>query len=127
MIGARSIRVRGVVQGVGFRPPGRHSRARELVTKRVRPFATRSVGRLAALPGFIRELTFEGQAAIGLGHWARGAAATVALPGGVFQQLKEIAAEIKLPVWTNCAVPPNDGGISLGQASLACFQEVRHA
>jgi hydrogenase maturation protein HypF len=26
-----------------------------------------------------------------------------------------------LQVWTNHAVPPNDGGISLGQAALAVF------
>ena len=26
-----------------------------------------------------------------------------------------------LEIWTNHAVPPNDGGISLGQAALATF------
>jgi hydrogenase maturation protein HypF len=33
----------------------------------------------------------------------------------------------KLRVWTNAAVPPNDGGISLGQAALAAFQEAADA
>jgi hydrogenase maturation protein HypF len=27
----------------------------------------------------------------------------------------------RLDIWTNHAVPPNDGGISLGQAALAAF------
>jgi hydrogenase maturation protein HypF len=54
---------------------------------------------------------------------------TVVLSGGVFQNellledLKSMLAEGErsLQVWTNHAVPPNDGGISLGQAALAAF------
>jgi len=52
---------------------------------------------------------------------------TVALSGGVFQNellladLKSLLADGALQVWTNHAVPPNDGGISLGQAALAAF------
>jgi len=51
----------------------------------------------------------------------------VVLSGGVFQNellledLKSMLAEGSLQVWTNHAVPPNDGGISLGQAALAMF------
>jgi hydrogenase maturation protein HypF len=49
----------------------------------------------------------------------------VALSGGVFQNvllLEEVASRLAvagLAVWTNRAVPANDGGISLGQAALA--------
>ena len=52
---------------------------------------------------------------------------TVVLSGGVFQNellledLKSMLAEGSLQVWMNHAVPPNDGGISLGQAALAMF------
>jgi hydrogenase maturation protein HypF len=52
---------------------------------------------------------------------------TVVLSGGVFQNellledLKSMLAEGSVQVWTNHAVPPNDGGISLGQAALAAF------
>jgi hydrogenase maturation protein HypF len=52
---------------------------------------------------------------------------TVVLSGGVFQNellledLKSLLANGSLQVWTNHAVPPNDGGISLGQAALAAF------
>jgi hydrogenase maturation protein HypF len=48
--------------------------------------------------------------------------------GGVFQndlllgELAERCGAAGLEVWTNHAVPPNDGGISLGQAALAAFQ-----
>jgi len=52
---------------------------------------------------------------------------TVVLSGGVFQNellledLKSLLTNGALQVWTNHAVPPNDGGISLGQAALAAF------
>jgi hydrogenase maturation protein HypF len=55
------------------------------------------------------------------------AADTVVLSGGVFQNelllqdLKSLIAGERLEIWTNCSVPPNDGGISLGQAALAAF------
>ena len=35
--------------------------------------------------------------------------------------LKSLFANTGLQVWTNYTVPPNDGGISLGQAALAAF------
>ena len=52
---------------------------------------------------------------------------TIVLSGGVFQNellledVKTLLAAEALSVWTNHAVPPNDGGISLGQAALAAF------
>jgi hydrogenase maturation protein HypF len=52
---------------------------------------------------------------------------TVVLSGGVFQNellledLKSLLTGGPLQVWTNHAVPPNDGGISLGQAAMAAF------
>jgi hydrogenase maturation protein HypF len=52
---------------------------------------------------------------------------TVVLSGGVFQNemllsdLQSILADLGLRVWTNHAVPPNDGGISLGQAAVAAM------
>ncbi|MCU1304156.1 MAG: (NiFe) hydrogenase maturation protein HypF [Candidatus Sulfotelmatobacter sp.] len=172
--------------------PERYCHALELVPKDVRTFGTTSVGRLfdtaAALVGFTREITFEGQAAIWLEQLARGAPLTepypfsfvddeldfrplllavaqdrvrgrnvreiarafhrgiaqglcdalhviagsyaldtVVLSGGVFQNellledLKSHLAQESLQAWTNHAVPPNDGGISLGQAALAAF------
>jgi len=172
--------------------PQRYRGALELVRKDVRTFATTSVGRLfdaaAALIGFTREITFEGQAAIWVEQLARKASVadaylfpldgaqldfrpllkavvedrargrdimeiarcfqrgiaqglrdavleisrtqqldTVVLSGGVFQNellledLKFLLAKESLEVWTNHAVPPNDGGISLGQAALAAF------
>jgi hydrogenase maturation protein HypF len=50
----------------------------------------------------------------------------VVLSGGVFQNellLEDLKSLTNgsLQVWTNHAVPPNDGGISLGQAALAAF------
>jgi hydrogenase maturation protein HypF len=50
---------------------------------------------------------------------------TVVLSGGVFQNglllrdLKHLFSGGRLQVWTNSAVPANDGGISLGQAAVA--------
>jgi hydrogenase maturation protein HypF len=52
---------------------------------------------------------------------------TIVLSGGVFQNgllledFKSLLAGGPLQVWTNHAVPPNDGGISLGQAAMAAF------
>jgi hydrogenase maturation protein HypF len=172
--------------------PSRYAAAAELVAKGVRSFPTTSMGRLfdtaAALTGFTREMSFEGQAAMWLEQLAqrggpaapypfpfeageldfrpllasvladrrRGcpsqaiarafhsgvalglaaaaiqlardrSAIAVALSGGVFQNnllLAEVSYHLSqagLEVWTNQVVPPNDGGISLGQAALAAF------
>ncbi len=180
------------VMTVPFNFPERYRNALQLVRKGVRTITTTSVGRLfdaaAALLGFTREITFEGQAAIWLEQLARGAPATepyafpfvnneldfrplllavaqdrvlgrerkevarafqlgvahgvrdataavcqahglntVVLSGGVFQNelllrdLKSLFETASIQVWTNQAVPPNDGGISLGQAALAAF------
>jgi len=54
---------------------------------------------------------------------------TVVLSGGVFQNellLEDLKSKLtegegSLQVWTNHAVPPNDGGVSLGQSALAAF------
>jgi len=176
-----------------FNFPERYRDASELLRKGVRTFPTTSAGRLfdaaAALLGFTREISFEGQAAVWLEQLARGARIaepyrfprsgdsldfrpllyavamdrvrgrdikeiarafhrgiarglcdsvshlshrygvdTVVLSGGVFQNellLEEIKSLLHggpLQVWTNHSVPPNDGGISLGQAALAAFQ-----
>ena len=177
-----------------FRFPRRFEHAQRLVRNQVRVFPTTSVGRLfdaaAALLGFTREITFEGQAAMWLeqlarpallpspypfpltgteldfrplldavihdrrrGHdpreiarafhlgIARGIRAavrstgieTVVLSGGVFQNqvlledVKSLLEPDGFRIWTNRAVPPNDGGISLGQAALAAFPESPHA
>jgi hydrogenase maturation protein HypF len=170
----------------------RYKDALELIHKGVRTFSTTSIGRLfdaaAALLGFTREVTFEGQAAMWLEQLARNASSTepypfpfdgeeldfrpllqsvigdrlrgrdpgeiarafhrglaeglrnavsaictaehldvVVLSGGVFQNellledLKLLFASEPIEIWTNHAVPPNDGGISLGQAALAAF------
>ncbi len=65
----------------GF-PPERYALARSMIAKNVRTFATTSMGRLfdtvAALLGFTREITFEGQAAMWLEHLASGAVAVSA-------------------------------------------------
>jgi hydrogenase maturation protein HypF len=53
----------------------------------------------------------------------------VILSGGVFQNellledLKSLLETESVEVWTNHTVPPNDGGISLGQAALAAFAQ----
>lgn len=170
----------------------RYHNATQLIGHGVRTFSTTSMGRLfdaaAALLGFVRETSFEGQAAIWLEQLAKAAPAadaypfpfaeseldfrpllecaisdrirgrsisetarafqlgiaqglyeaieticdereirTVVLSGGVFQNellledLNPLLHAEKLHVWTNHAVPPNDGGISLGQAALAAF------
>ena len=171
----------------------RYQAARQLIEREVRTFATTSVGRLfdaaAALLGFVRETTYEGQAAIWVEQIAGGASnedaypfpfadneldfrpllssviqdrkrnrataeiarafqrgvaqglfgaikmvceeydlRTVVLSGGVFQNellladLKPLLDGENLQIWTNHAVPPNDGGISLGQAAIAAFE-----
>jgi len=177
-----------------FQFPPRYQKASELVRKRVRCFPTTSMGRLfdtaAALLGFVRPITFEGQAAIWVETLARGSPPvepylfpfcnqaldfvpllqaivhdrlsardpseiarafqsgvaqglfnavctiaqerrleTVVLSGGVFQNdlllrdLKTLFGRTPIRVWTNHIVPPNDGGISLGQAALAAFRK----
>ena len=180
-----------------FHFPERYRESLQLVRKDVRIFPTTSVGRLfdaaAALLGFTREVTFEGQAAMWVEHLARSAgfaepyefpfddgeldfrpllqalavdrrtgrdpgecarafqrgiatglfdAITVlcqtyatdiaVLSGGVFQNelllhdLKSLLAGSRVDIWTNRSVPPNDGGISLGQAALATFDYLKH-
>jgi len=175
--------------GAPFNFPPRYQQARELVLRDVRCFPTTSVGRLfdtvAALLGFTREVTYEGQAAVWLEQLAisgapagayscpfseheldfrpilmgvvearklgqspsdiarafhRGVARGVAdaitglaeefgasmavLSGGVFQNdlllagVLDCLSSTSIRIWTNRHVPPNDGGISLGQAAL---------
>jgi hydrogenase maturation protein HypF len=175
-----------------FSFPPRYRGAAELLRKDVRTFTTTSVGRLfdaaAALLGFTRSMSFEGQAAMWLERQARSAPSaeaypfpfvsgqldfrpllshliadrqsgrpinevarafqlglasgvakaaqqlcaahatdTIALSGGVFQNellLADLQSQLQpsgLAIWTNHAVPANDGGISLGQAALAAF------
>jgi hydrogenase maturation protein HypF len=181
------------VTAAPFDFPARYRHALELVKKQVRSFTTTSIGRLfdsaAALLGFTRPITFEGQAAMWVESLARKAKAieaypfpladgeldfrplllalaedrkrgrssnqsarafqlgiatgvrdaatalcerlktdTVVLSGGVFQNelllrdIRDLVGNAGLEIWTNHAVPPNDGGISLGQAALAAFQ-----
>jgi hydrogenase maturation protein HypF len=172
-----------------FDLPPRYRQARALAASGLRTFTTTSVGRLldtaAALLGFTRAITFEGQAAIRLEQLARGGTDrgyplpfadglidhaplltalmedrlrglpeadlahsvhealartvaragrqlceahdldTVALSGGVFQNrlllalLERAFAGSGLALWVQREVPPNDGGLSLGQAALA--------
>jgi len=67
-----------------FHFPERYSRARELVARGFRTFPTTSAGRLfdtvAALLGFTREMSFEGQAALWLEQLARRSPAVTPLP-----------------------------------------------
>ncbi len=178
--------------GAPFHFPERYTACRQLLRSGTRIFATTSLGRLfdagAALVGFTRPTTFEGQAAIWLEHVARRAAPVegyelpfdgreldfrpfleavvrdrvrgrdvaaiarafhaglagglsgaairlagaagidrIVASGGVMQNallardLRRLLAAAGLELWTNHAVPPNDGGISLGQAALAAF------
>lgn len=57
---------------------------------------------------------------------------TVVLSGGVFQNsllqadLRTLFAKSTMNVWTGNGVPPNDGGISLGQAALAAARHLTH-
>jgi hydrogenase maturation protein HypF len=175
-----------------FSFPSRYLDALQLVQANVRSFETTSMGRLfdtaAALLGFTREVTFEGQAAMWLERLASHASVTDAYPfpfmgneldfrplfdavirdrlrgrneaeiarafqrgiaeglraaivmlcrapevdtvvlsGGVFQNelllhdMKSLLEPEHLQIWTNYVVPPNDGGISLGQAALAAL------
>jgi hydrogenase maturation protein HypF len=182
-------------------PPFNFSRkfaqALELVNRNVRTFPTTSTGRLfdtvAALLGFTREISFEGQAAMWVEYLARGARRcepyafpmvgneldfrpllqaviqdrirgreiseiarafqrgialgirdcvtdlcrkysldTIVVSGGVFQNellLEDLKALLapELHIWTNRAVPANDGGISLGQAAMAAFAAEQEA
>jgi hydrogenase maturation protein HypF len=173
--------------------PDRYRLILQIARKGVRTFTTTSIGRLfdtvAALVGFTRPISFEGQAAMWLEHLAhrhtgsptaypfprvdheldfrpllrsaiddrlrgedpsaiarrfhRGLAQgiceavlavvrqhkldTVVLSGGVFQNelllqdLGSLLDDSGFQVWTNSAVPANDGGVSLGQAALAAF------
>ena len=176
--------------GPPFGFPARYRSARALIERGMRTFRTTSVGRLfdtaAALLGFTRPVTYEGQAAMWLeslatagrserapaAPWRDGeldfrplleeliggrlggrdtaglarqfhdslaagiadAAAAlcdeygvngVVLSGGVFQNARltdmigRRLAERAIPVWMNRIVPPNDGGVSLGQAAMS--------
>jgi len=181
-----------VMSEAPFDFPRRYSDALQLVGKKIRTFETTSMGRLfdaaAALLGFTREISFEGQAAMWLEQLAqtasnsdgypfpvsdgtldfrpllsalaqdrlrgkepsaiarafqRGVATglcnavetlcesnnmrTAVFSGGVFQNemllrdAKEMLEPEDIRIWTNAGVPPNDGGISLGQAAMAAF------
>lgn len=169
--------------------PPRYRHAQRLIASGTRIFPTSSAGRLfdaiAALLGFTRPITFEGQAAMWLEQlawggqpradswfelrdgeldfraalraviegrlagwplpdlarafhysFARGIADAIeefseahdlhvaVLSGGVFQNqmllhdLKAMIDGSAVDLWVNRVVPPNDGGISLGQAAL---------
>jgi hydrogenase maturation protein HypF len=177
-----------------FHFPDRYESSLKLLSSGIRTFRTSSAGRLfdtaAALVGFTRPVTFEGQAAAWLeqlalrghggrdypfpfdgkeldfrpvlhamaadrlGGWAeadlamdfhravaqglceaietsaeRFAVRTVVLSGGVFQNdlllglMRQALDQTALQLWTNRTVPPNDGGISLGQAAMAAFDD----
>jgi hydrogenase maturation protein HypF len=166
-------------------PAERYERSVELLRKDVRCHATTSAGRLfdtvAALLGFTREATFEGQAPMWVEHRARACSARTAYPfplvdgeldfrpllaaiiadrrrgrdvaeiafafhaaladaivraceelesyrivvsGGVFQNallVQLLVDRLGERVWSNRRAPPNDGGISVGQAAIAAL------
>jgi hydrogenase maturation protein HypF len=175
-----------------FESLSRFRDATRLVELGVRTFSSSSMGRLfdavAAMLGFTRPITFEGQAAMWLEHQARSVSSREAYPfpfvasqldfrpllqavldnramgcdigdiarafhrsvaqgvvnsvlelseragtdilvlsGGVFQNdlllhdVKSLLEGQHIRIWMNQMVPPNDGGISLGQAALAAF------
>lgn len=185
------------VMAAPFSFPSRYRDALQLVRKDVRSFTTTSVGRLfdsaAALLGFTRAITFEGQAAMWLEMIAHKSSAadaypfpfvsgeldfrpllqavaderkrgrapgdvarafqravakglreaivtlsgesgvdTAVLSGGVFQNelllcdVRQMLKDNAVQIWVNSSVPPNDGGISLGQAAMAAFATLRH-
>jgi hydrogenase maturation protein HypF len=187
----------GDMMGPPFRFPARYQQAQRLVTANLRCFPTTSVGRLfdtvAALVGFTRPVSFEGQAAIWLEQLSRcseevppyplpfvdaeldfrpalraviedrirgradaeigrafhGALArataeairaicawarvdTVVVSGGVFQnqllleELRHYLGASAIRLWINHRVPPNDGGVSLGQAALLAAADPSH-
>jgi hydrogenase maturation protein HypF len=172
--------------------PARYLESRRLLASGTRSFVTTSAGRLfdtaAALLGFVRPVTFEGQAAMWLEGLARGVepvepypcpldgttldwrpllqaviadrlggrdrreiarafhgglagglgdavalirgrydVEAVAVSGGVIQNgvlLEDLAGRMDrdgATLWINHLVPPNDGGISLGQAALGAL------
>jgi hydrogenase maturation protein HypF len=178
-----------------FHFSSRYKDALQLVDKGIRSFTTTSMGRLfdaaAALLGFTRPVTYEGQAAMWLEQLARSSGFdhvypfpfednqldfrpllgcvihdrggnrplhdiarafqrsvarglsnaaielcrrhkldALVLSGGVFQNellledMSSFLAGGPVEIWTNHAVPPNDGGISLGQAALAALTQI---
>ena len=184
------------LSGPPFHFPRRYLDALQLIDKKIRTFQTTSIGRLfdaaAALIGYTREISFEGQAAIWLEQLARAGGTSDAYPfpidgdtldyrpllaavvddrlkgrepadiarafqravaaglcdvvkmlcesngvrttvlsGGVFQNemllgdVKKMLEPAGIRIWTNASVPPNDGGISLGQAALVACVEKR--
>jgi hydrogenase maturation protein HypF len=180
-----------------FRFPRRYEASLKIAQGGLRTFPTTSMGRLfdsaAALVGFTRPITFEGQAAMWLEQRARSAPArdaypfpfsgeeldfrpllfavaedrlrgrdpaevarafqrgvaqglwdalgtlsaatgihSVVLSGGVFQNellledIRCLSGGSRFRILTNHAVPPNDGGISLGQAAVAGLGQFDH-
>lgn len=180
-----------------FSFPEKFPQLLDLARGRFRSFPTTSIGRLfdtaAALLGFTRRISFEGQAASWLEQLGRSGKQvrrypfpafdyrpllqailqdrakgvelaaiarsfhaalaralveqclqlqeevdirTVVLSGGVFQNellLSEIAGQFgrvprkkRMELWINRHTPPNDGGISLGQAAMAAVAEHWH-
>lgn len=170
-----------------FAFPMQFRKANELIGKNVRTFKTTSMGRLfdavAALLGFTREMTFEGQAAMWLEHLATKSPVDVSYPfpvrgglldyapllrrvvddrqrgvdpsqiaygfhsavadacahmseelscdravvasGGVFQNallVGMLSDRLGSRLWLNAKVPPNDGGLALGQAAIASMR-----